>query len=237
MPIRSHSKARGEYFRNGHEIFELLRTVPYDSDQMRSLKARELANALLRGSVVLLSSHLERYVESLVVEAVDALNLASLTADVIPEVLQLAVISEPVRQAHETKDSAKKASKLRALVDGYAWFWEATQACKLSSEVLIRSFDNPLPERIRVILRNFGISDAVGLAVAQYENPDRRLIEAKVQELVEKRNAVAHTGMTFDLTKADVVSYLVSTHRLVRGLDVVVGQAIQDVTGAWPWNP
>jgi hypothetical protein len=46
--------------------------------------------------VVLLSSYLERYVESLTVEAIDAINNANLLVQAIPELLRVAQVKEPL---------------------------------------------------------------------------------------------------------------------------------------------
>lgn len=232
-----YSKAFVEYLRNRREVVELLRAVPPDSDQLRLRRFSELANALYRGSVVLMSSHLERYIESLIVEAIDAINSVSPRIDVVPERLRLIQIEQPLRMVYETKEIAKKTVALKTFVVDYSWFWNESQICnKLSSDPLIRSFDNPLPGKIRSLFENFGISDVVGRALALDNSRDRRRIEARVKEMIEKRNAIAHTGMTTDLTRSDVTDYLRCTRKLVRCIDVVVAQEVQNITVDWPWN-
>ncbi len=239
MPLKHliRSQAFQEFLEGVREIGELLRAAPSDVEQLRSRKATDLANALYRGSVVLLSSHLERYLESLVVEAIDAINATTPHINSIPEPLRMIQILQPLTNAHETKDITKKINSLKILVADYAWFWDDTRPCnKLHSEALISSFDNPLPERIRKLFRNLDINDVVGRAVALDNSRYRRLIEEKVRELVEKRNSVAHTGMTTYLTRSDVIDYLICSRRLVRGIDTVVGQEVQKITVTWPWE-
>lgn len=239
MPLQppNRSKAFLEYRQNRQEVIELVRIAPRVEEQLRSRKSNQLANALYRGSVVLISSHLERYVEALVVEAIDAINAARPHVNSIPPLLRLAQIRQPLRLAHETDNIEKKMSTLRALMSDYSWFWDETQTCdRLRSDALINDFDNPLPNRIRILFSPFGNSDVVGPAIGLDRSDNRRLIEGKVRELVEKRNAIAHTGMTADLTREDVITYLTCSRRLARGIDVIVGKQIQIITGDWPWQ-
>ena len=58
----------------------------------------------------------------------------------------------------------------------------------------------------------------------------------KVQEFIEKRNDIAHTSTTNELTQQDVVAYLRHSRRLVRGIDVVVGKQMQRTIDMWPWS-
>ncbi|MFN8490443.1 MAG: MAE_28990/MAE_18760 family HEPN-like nuclease [Caldilineaceae bacterium] len=233
----NYSKAFFEYRQNRQEIIELLRVVPSIQEQLHSRKSSQLANALYRGSVVLMSSHLERYVEALVVEAIDAINLNKPNVNTIPPSLRMAQIRQPLRHAHEIEDIVAKTNMLRSLVTDYAWFWDSSHPCdKLRGDDLINEFDNPLPKRIRLLFAPFGNSDVVGPAISLDKSDARPLIEIKVRELVEKRNAIAHTGMTADLTREDVITYLSCSRRLVRGIDRIFGKQIQAIIGNWPWK-
>lgn len=236
VPSSKFSQAYVEFRKNQHEVVELLRASPNDVSQLASPVKRQLANALHRGSVVLLSSHLERYIESLVVESIDAINLARLPATRLPECLLMKSIERKLYTAHMATKRAKKASLLKELAGDYTWFWDGVTPCKLSSAALVDDFNNPLPARIDRMFLVFDINDVVGKAVGLSKDPGRAIIEAKVRELVEKRNSVAHTGMTFDVTRQDVIIYFRCTYRLVQGIDIVVGKSIQSLTGTWPWQ-
>jgi hypothetical protein len=100
---------------------------------------------------------------------------------------------------------------------------------------LISGFDNPLPNRIRELFHYFAISDVVGLAISKDTRSTRGSIEVGVRELVEKRNAIAHTGMTVSITKQQVMVYFDSVYRLAFGIDWVVGEKIEQLIGHWPW--
>lgn len=231
------SQAFAEYLQNRREVVELLRALPPVAEQLRSRQRSELANAICRACVVLHSSHLERYVESLIVEAVDSINSAELPVVSVPEALRMAQVEVPLRAAYEVKDMNKKIGVLRTFVTDLSWFWADGEVCtKLRGEPLISGFDNPLPNRIDKLFEKLGVNSVVGRAVALDSRPDRGLIEAKVREMVEKRNAIAHTGMTTDLTHEDVRVYLRCSRRLVRNMDIIVGQHLQSLTSYWPFR-
>ncbi|MBX7259694.1 MAG: hypothetical protein K1Y02_25280 [Candidatus Hydrogenedentes bacterium] len=196
-----------------------------------------MANALYRGSVVLLSSHLERYVESLIVEAVDAINSVNPAVSSLPEALRMAQIEQSLRVAFETKNVATRIGALKSIVQDMSWFWEDTGTCnRLRGGPLIDGFDNPLPRRINRLFESIGVGGVVGRAVGLDGSTDRGIIEVKVEELVQKRNAIAHTGMTTDLTQEDVMFYMRCSRKLVRGIDIIVGGQLQGITLGWPWT-
>jgi hypothetical protein len=230
------SKSFVEYLDNRQETVELLKSTPPIERQLGERRSRQLANALYRACVVLMSSHLERYVEALVVESIDAINAGQLHANALPEQLRLRQIKAILRQAYETDKLSLIEDELRRLNADFVWFWNHHNLCAgLTASVLISDFDNPLPKRIRTLFAPFGNGDIVGPAVALDQSQDRPLIEGKVRELVEKRNAIAHTGMTTDLTREDVLVYLRCLRRFVRGIDIIVGRQIEQIIGKWPW--
>ena len=245
-----YSIAFEEYVRNRHEVIELLHAVPSDTEQIHSNKKRELANALYRASVVLLSSHLERYIESLVVEAIDAINFAMPTVDQLPELLRLTQIEQSLRAVHsavsdprdpdkvlDKREMINKVQAFKAFLDDYDYFFNDSQPCtKLNVNILIDRFSNPSPHKIVHLFRQFGFHNVVQRAISRESKPDKANIEGMVNELIEKRNAIAHTGMTTNLTRENIIVYLRYSRRLVRGIDTIVGQEVEKIVGKWPWD-
>ncbi len=239
--VPKYSNAFEEYCHNRHEVIEILRVAPPDSEQLTSPRKRELANALHRGSVMLLSGHLEKYVESLVVEAIDSINTAAPPVLRIPEPLRMIQVEDSLFSGWSgaQKDRKRTMNSIKTSVSTYPWIWNDKDPCgKMSGDVLIgeNKFSNPSPNKIKDLFTYFGIENVVSTALSLYEIANRDLIEIKVNELVQKRNVIAHTASTPSLTRQDVVDYLINSRRLVRGLDIIVGNQINAIIGNWPWR-
>lgn len=239
--VPRYSNAFDEYVHNRYEVNEILHTAPPDGEQLTSPRRRELANALHRGSVMLLSGHLERYVESLVVEAIDAINSAAPPVNQIPEPLRMIQAEQALFDAwgSSQRDRKKTMQIIKKSVSEFPWIWSDKDPCgNLKAEFLIgeNRFSNPTPYKINEVFDYFGIGKVVSKAVDLYQSPDKGLIEIKVSELIQKRNEIAHTATASSLTRQDVIDYLIHSRKLVRAIDIVVGRQIQTITGAWPWK-
>ena len=244
--VLSRSKVFAEYLTNRQSIIELLRSAPPDSEQLLSVKKRKLATVVYCSCVLLLSSYLEKYVESLVVETIDVLNSTNLLVRHIPEPLRVVQIKEVMQDLSKLfqKDVTrvnltKMLQESQSVIANYGWFLDHSQPYnKLSGEPLIgdNRFSNPSPEKIDILFRHLGINSLVGRVIDSERKPDRGAVRAKVTEMVNKRNDIAHTGGTVTVTREDVAAYLVYSRRLVRGIDALVGQEVQKLIGGkWPW--
>ena len=243
----SRSKALTEYLNNRQSVIDLLRSAPSNADQFASSKKRKLANVVYYSCVVLLSSYLERYVESLIVEAIDAINNGSPLLQSIPEMLRVAQVKEilydlsTTLQKDMTKDNVSQMiQKSQLLLSDCGWFLDDLQPFgRLTGEPLIgeNRFSNPSPEKIDDLFRHLGIISLVGRVISLETKPDRGAVRDKVKEMINKRNNIAHTGGTVTVTEQDVAAYLLYSRRLVRGMDTLVGQEVQKITGgSWPWT-
>jgi len=240
------SKSFGEYIANRDTVKDLLKFAPNTSQQLASPKQQKLATTIYCSCVVLLSSYLERYVESLVVEAIDAINNANILLQLVPDQLRVSQVKEWIYDLSETLQKEMTKGNVEAMIrkshllhTNCQWFLEETQPfTKLKGEPLIgeNRFSNPTPEKIDELFRHLGIKSLVGRVIGSESKPDRGAVGDKVKEMVEKRNNIAHTGGTVTVTFQDVASYLQYSRRLVRGIDSIVGKEIQQFAGGlWPW--
>jgi hypothetical protein len=240
------SNAYLDYLEKRREVIELLRAEFCDLPRMSPPRRRELANAIYHGSVVLLSAHLEGYVESLVLEAIEAINSAHVPIVMINEKLQTGQVKESLDKLANMfgKDRTKKniqdvMLEMQGFLSGNAWLLadDSVPCNTLRAEQLVGGdrFSNPSPKKIDNLFAYFGIQNMVGRAVGQESKPDRGIIEGKVDELIHKRHWIAHAALRVDLTREDVITYLLATRRLVRCIDIVLGQEIEKIVGHWPW--
>jgi hypothetical protein len=237
-----HSKPYEDYLENIKSVVYLLKTEPPVKEQITLLPKRKLANVIYCSCVLLFSSYLEKYIESIVVEMIDLVNKANLPVNRIPEQLRNSQIKDLLNELEEALEKEKSKTNIEAALiktkdisERFNWFLNDTQLFHdLSGEPLIgdNRFSNPSPEKIDALFRVFGINSLVGHAIALENKPDRGALRDKVKEMIDKRNDIAHTGGTVVLTREDVISYWVYSRRLVRGIDRILGNETQRITGS-----
>ena len=243
---RPPSSSLFEYKENLSRIKRFLRSAPNDKKILSSIRLRDKANTTFYSSVLLLSSYLERYIESVVVETIDFLNSENLTVKQIPEALRKSQIRENLDEisGHFQKERVQTnivilLGKLQNLLHTHDWYLKESEVMnKLSSDPLIGDmrFSNPSPDKIDILFRSLEIASITGKAVGRDKSPDRGAIREKVKELIEKRNNIAHTGGTVSVTKEDVASYIDYCERLTKGIDFILGEKLKEIAGKWPWK-
>lgn len=243
-----------DYLNKREEIFLLLKASPPIEEQLVNARARKFANAILNSSVVLASSQLESYFESLVRETIEILNVAHLAKNKIDPRLvtvqaknALSTLIEDLEREIPKENMGDSQAKIKTFLAKHSWYLQEETAVfdTMDSEALVggNRFSNPKPDRINDLFLKLGIKSVVKQAIA-FESTRRDVIELKVAELIDKRNAVAHlgqvseiapSGQSTELTRESVVTYLECARRLVRCVDIVVGRKVESMIGRYPW--
>ena len=234
--MSQHSIAFLEYKENWQSVFDFLDSAPRQEDQLASPQLQKLANTIYRSCVLLLSSYLEKFVETLVVESIDIINSANLVVSKIPSELRTTQIKDNIEAlALETQNDRNFQNiqgillKSQEILSDFEWFLDNNRIHNsLSGEPLISNnkFSNPSPDKIEELFKNLGIRSIIGKVVGVDTEPDKLNIRYKVKELIDKRNDIAHTGGTISVTEHDIKDYLNYSIRLVQGLEKIVSQEL-----------
>lgn len=207
-----------------HEVEALLSLCSRNDQPLkeRSEAARK-DNAILRGALVLLCSHIEGYFEDLVGDALDTYVKVAADIDDIPkEILAYQIIGRPERWNN----------------CGVLKRWEIVQECirhplvckersglaaVIKSEIHTAGFANPGSTEIEDLFKTIGINK-VWDQFTKIESD--RLIMDTVNIIVHRRNQIAHGQMESTVARDDVEAYVTKSRRLAEVMDSVVGSAI-----------
>ncbi len=186
-----------------------------------------LSNAVTRASLVLLSAHLEGFLEDVVTEALDALVANAPVVDELPLLLRAIHVEEHLRGIEPIKDRNARAPRIAALFVEEGELWRAGGALKpgmVRHRTVCSEMDNPGSRQVRQFLELLGVDIAAHLGD---EGSDALL--GQIDGLVGRRNAIAHGEATSKATFTDVDVYLQTVEELARHVDEAIAQSIRRV--------
>ena len=191
-----------------------------------------LTRAVGRASVVILSSHLEGYIDSLNLEAVSVVNAAGVGPQ-LSETLRL-LHSKPSVEAltGASWEGAARAKLLAEFVANDAWLWGANQSGVLQPDRLLTWMKSPNPRSLIRYFRYWGIEDVfTRITRAPHTRDD---LWRRLKELVDKRNSIAHGDLGTSATAGDIRAYVKAVRTFAVRTDAVLARQLSAVCAIDP---
>jgi hypothetical protein len=165
----------------------------------------KITRAIGRSAVVLLSSHFERYLYSVNEEAVAFVNSVGVTGDLIPEKMRLLHSMQSIDDLAVT-GWEKRSRKLEQLIECDGWLWKSAQNGQLDHKRLLAWMKSPKPESI---VRYYAYWELKDIFKEITSTPHTRSnLWLRLDELVQKRNNIAHGDHSAEATSGDVQQYV-----------------------------
>lgn len=190
-----------------------------------------LARAVARAQVVLMSSHFERYFYSMNEEAIGFLNATGVPARQLPVPVRLLHSKQPIDDLAEIAWE-RRESKLGEFVASDAWLWGAHSAGVLAHSRLLTWMKTPKPDSLVRYYRYWGIND-IFAAITRTQQTRNRL-RLGIQELVDKRNSIAHGDMAAQAAQTDIERYLASVRSFCKRADHRLARVLGQVSHSTP---
>ncbi len=222
------SKALGSLFNGLEEVTQLLAANPTRSGNLPSNPA--LARAVNRSGVVLLCSHFERYFYAATEEAITLINATRLAGEKVPLRLRLQHSRVAIDDEIGPTQWDRRASKLEDFTETDAWLWGKAPQGQIDANRVLRWMKSPGKKAIVKLYRLWEI-DNIFETITKTAHT-RVHLELKLQELVDKRNSIAHGEATTEATLRDLRSYTSVVKTFVKRVDRQLAKRLELITGA-----
>ncbi|MGI5420486.1 MAE_28990/MAE_18760 family HEPN-like nuclease [Actinomadura luteofluorescens] len=194
-------------------------------DPMRSGDTSQpmVSNSINRSCIVLLSAHLEGFLEDIAAEAVDCFVANKACVDDLPLILRALHVEDHLRDLELIRDKNSRAPKIELMFSLESPLWRpgaTLDATMVRAKTVCSQMDNPGSREIRQFLALLDVNIGQHLKDAGLAD-----LLGRINGLVAKRNAIAHGEVSASATHVDVNEYVALVQDLAREIDAAVGSS------------
>ena len=203
---------------------EILRSGASKKERADAVELRTEIDALCRGAVVLLSSHVEAYVKELGEIALQALVEKSFSRSDLSLRTFYHISKDVIDELKDTADHTSIAEKIFDFIQTDVSYWsrEGPFLTSLPSERFNKGFSNPKFDKIKSYLNRFGYENFRKDFYSKLK-ADARPTENMLDHLVDIRNSIAHGDPSATKTPADLKEMIQIISKFCRTTDDVFG--------------
>jgi hypothetical protein len=170
-----------------------LRKLAASIEKKNPIKKGAETNALCRGAIVLLSSHLEAYIKELGETALDSMHSKNVSRKDLTSQLYYHISKDIIDELQDASEPSSIGDKIFLLIEKDISFWSRVGPFPQPVPVarFNRGFSNPGFSKIKKYFNRFGYADYAGDMNQQMKALYQPTINA-VNHLVDTRNKIAH---------------------------------------------
>jgi len=186
---------------------DLLLSLAARQERLNPIKSRHSINALCRGAIVLLSSHLEGFVKELGELILERLETRGVPRSSLAPQFFFHLSKDILYEIKNTSQPEFIANKVFNMLsrDYDLWSQSGPFPRSLSAELFNQDFSNPAFKKIKAYFNRFGYAD-YQTDLARILTTNNQATINMVDHLVDVRNKIAHGDTSTAKTPADVAA-------------------------------
>jgi hypothetical protein len=183
----------------------------------------------MRGAVtVLLVATLESYLKGLFSEMADVMEAARQTKGrrILSDALHMRQHFLAIEWLRALRQERSQKHPILVRISG------EIAGDKIVAEALANTFANPGPTVVKEMLANIGVDNWPQPLNAQYSQVSGAAVHPtfvhdKLQEIVDRRNEVAHTGVALSISRVQLAEWIDFVQHVGKSLDLIVVRRIK----------
>jgi hypothetical protein len=216
-----YTRAYSEFINRTAEV-DLLTRRSRQLEKRDPIKHSNEINASCRASVVLLSSHLEGFTKDIGEVALERIFERSVDRSKLSPRFFHSLSSSRFSDLKEARDPDALARQMFEFIsaEGHLWSQTGPFPCAISIEKFSKGFASPSLEKIASFFGRFGFTDykrRLGSRLAG----DFLVVTNMVENIVTKRNDIAHGNPSACVTPSDLVQMIDKSRKFCVATDVV----------------
>lgn len=196
-----------------------LREMAEDLNPPMTKNSRDKVSVLNRALIVMLCSHIEGYLEDIVIEFVGELCKNGIPAERVPGKLKVTHMMEHLKKLQYEENSIKQ------LFTDYNKLWIDNQILRqgdLDGKRVVLGFSSPGSKKIEDLLKKIGLIGAIE------QIPD--ILKRDLDAIVKRRHDIAHGNLESTVASADVVRYCGSASELAKRINKIIRNYLKQIT-------
>ena len=187
-------------------------------------------DALCRSAIVLLSSHIEGYIENLAVLILSKIVEKRIHKSKLSPKFLYYMSKDLLDNICDTEHPEKIVDKVKQLFsrDNYIWGESDYFSEDLRIELFVSAFSNPKFESIKKFFARFGYKE-YSYDLTVHLKSDYLPCKNMVNNVVDQRNKIAHGDVTSTATPKDLADMLELVQLFCRSTDKVVGDRFNNL--------
>ena len=219
-----YTEAYSEFVNRLPEVEMLCKLAKQHQRAAGPFRGTEVVRPLCRAGVVLLSSHIEGYIEDLSEVILRKVSENDTSKNILAPKFLYYFSRDLIDEIGNTTNPDKIAAKVQVLFSRDQDIWSSDDKFReeLASDRFVAGFSTPRFDEIRKFVGRFGYGDYRGDMGRQLRARYQPCINM-VDNVVDQRNKIAHGDSVTTATPSDLVNMLELVRLFCRSTDVVVG--------------
>jgi hypothetical protein len=224
-----YSVAYGEFVSRCDEVLILVRRARTIERSKEAFQRGQEIDALCRGALVLLSSHIEAYVKELGECLLDAIFTKSVCRSKLSASFFYHASKVVLDKIRDTGEPERISSDVFEFIRSDADLWSKVGALPrpVDAEQFNLGFANPKFEKIKKYLSRFGYG-TLRHDMNRILRADAVVVVGNLDQIVDIRNAIAHGEASAKKTPSEVRTLIMSATTFCRTLDSGFGDWCRD---------